>query len=157
VRARGHQGPGQPLELPVVTRTREMGVAHVIGEVEAAVVHPHRLSESWRGLEALAVARESMQPRLHESPHALDVDAAVRSRQLTALEHRDGADVHVAVAVFDLEEAVVERRESLEMRIRHTLLRKLEGSKKRAPPRRLPRACDPARDSQEPESGCRRL
>ena len=118
-----HQTPGQPLELPVVARAREMGVAHVIGEVEAAVVHPHRLPEGRRGLEALAVAREAMEPRLHQGPHALDVDAAVRRHQRTALEHRHGADVHVAVAVFDLEEAVVERREPLEMRIRHEPLR----------------------------------
>src|SRR4029450_7600980 len=35
---------------------------------------------------------------------------------------RPGAAVHVAVAVLDLEEAVVERRKSLEMRVRHALL-----------------------------------
>src|SRR5262245_3314358 len=114
-----HQASDEALELPLIARARKMGVAHVVGEVEAPVVHPHRLAERRGRLEALAVAREAVEARLHQCPHARDVDSALRLRQRTALEQRDGTDVHVAVAVLDLEEAVVERREPFEVGVRH--------------------------------------
>ena len=115
----GHQAADQALELPLIAGARQMGVTHVVGEIEAPVVHPHRLAERRGRLEALAVAWEAVEARLYQGPYALDVDASLRHRERTALEHRNGADVHVAVAVLDLEEAVVERREPFEVGVRH--------------------------------------
>src|SRR5262249_51335234 len=114
-----HQASDETLELPFIAGARKMGVTDVVGEVEAPVVHPHRLAERRGRLETLAVAREAVQARLHQGPYVLDVDSALRRREGATLEHRDGADVHVAVAVLDLEEAVVERREPFEVGVRH--------------------------------------
>ena len=60
-----------------------------------------------------------MQVHLHHPADALDVDAAVRGQARAALEDSDGADVHVAHAVLDREEAVVQRGEALEVGIGH--------------------------------------
>jgi len=114
----GHQAADQALELPLIAGARQMGVTHVVGEIEAPLVHPHRLAERRGRLEALAVAWEAVEARLYQGPYALDVDASLRHRERTALEHRDGADVHVAVAVLDLQEAVVQRREPFEAEAR---------------------------------------
>ena len=114
-----HQASDQALELPLVAGARQMGVTHVVGEIEAPVVDPHRLAERRGRLEALAVAREAVETRLHQAPDVLDVDSTLRRRERSALEDRGGADMHVAVAVLDLEEAVVERREPFEVGVRH--------------------------------------
>src|SRR5262249_24862847 len=128
-----HEASDQALELPFVAGARKMGVTHVVGEIEAPIVHPHRLAERGGRLEALAVAREAMEARLHQAPHALDLDSALRRYERTALEHRGGGDVHVADAVLDLEEAVVECREPFEVGVRHAPLLSPSGEQEPSP------------------------
>ena len=79
----------------------------------------NRLVEERRSAETLAVARHPVQLGLHEVPDLVDVDPTVGGRERTVLEGRDGADVHVAHAVLDAEERVVEGREPLEVGVRH--------------------------------------
>ena len=69
-----------------------------------------------------------------QAAHALDVDAAVRRRQRAALEDETAPMCMWLLRVLELEEAVVERREPFEMRVRHVPLRCFGRSKKRTLP-----------------------
>ena len=67
----------QALELLVVSRRRQAGVAHVVLDVEALVVDPHRVVLDRDARDPLPVARDQVQPRHHVAAHAVDVDSAL--------------------------------------------------------------------------------
>ena len=59
----GEQAAARALELPVAARPRQRGVAHVVGDVEVRVVHPHRAALAERHVgQPLAVAGDEVQP-----------------------------------------------------------------------------------------------
>ncbi len=110
-------------------------MAQVVVEVEVRVVHPDGMADQRHVLEALAEAGMAPDAGSGESPDAREVDAAVGAEQRPALEDRNGADVHVHVLVFDLEEGGVESREAFIVRVGH--------QKPRTPRILAPRRADP--------------
>src|SRR4030095_3045639 len=89
----------------------QRGVAHVVVDVEAIVVDPHRMVLDRDPLDALAVARDAVQPRRDVLADLVDVDTALRRRERTLLEDEAARHVHVGVRAFELEEAAILRGE----------------------------------------------
>jgi hypothetical protein len=99
--------PGERPQLCVAARLRQPGVAHVEVDLEARVVDPAGPQQRAGGpREALAVARQALEPRL-DGGGELVVGRGV------ALEHEDPSDMHVGRAVLDLQERSVECTQSI--------------------------------------------
>jgi len=114
-----HDPPGQPLELPHVPRHRQRRVAHVVLQVEAGVVDPHRLPEARNPGELLAKSRHLVQLVRRELHDALEVELSTGERQRLGVEERDRPDVHVRIVVLDGQERRVDGRKTLVVAIRH--------------------------------------
>ena len=97
------------VELGVVTRRRQRDAAHVIGEVEVAIVDPERRAESQRREgETLAQAGQQVNARA-------DVSEEVLMGRRLALADQHGADRHVPVGLLVGQERRVERRQPVHM------------------------------------------
>ena len=85
---------GERTQLLLGTRLRQRRVAHVVLEVEVAIVDPDRPARlKRRERELVAVARHEVQPR----PDVIQ-EVVVRRRRTFEDQHRP--DVHVAVSPF---------------------------------------------------------
>ncbi len=104
-----HDARGQELQLRVVARAGQGGVADVVAEVEVVVVDPHGLVEDGDPAETMAVARHEMQAPRDLVANPLDVDAARRQRQWSRLEEDQAAEVHVCGRVLEMEERAILR------------------------------------------------
>jgi len=93
---------------------------HVVEDVEAGIVDPDRLPLDRGPCEPLPIARDEMQPRRHELPDHVDVDAAIGLPQRTRIEDRHATDVHVGIVVLERQHAGVEAGEALVAAVHHT-------------------------------------
>ena len=110
-----------PLQHDLVSGFRNSGVAKVVADVEAWVVHPDRMTGAGCSGQATAIAGQHVETRLDVLGDALHVDATVSRPERARLEEREGRDVHGSVAILELEEAHVLGAESLEV-LRHLAL-----------------------------------
>ena len=99
-----HDPSHQSLEHAPVAGLRQRGMAHVVGEAEAIVVHPDRQPFIRQIGESLAKARHQVQPRCDAGTDALDVDAALGGAQRSGVEEHHAADVHVTARVLEADE-----------------------------------------------------
>ncbi len=112
IQALGHDASREALELLFVTGTGQAGMAQVVVEVEAVVVHPHRLTLEGDPGELLSVAGNPVQDSVDPPPDQLDVDPAVRSRERPDLVDAGGGHVHVGVGLLEEKEGVVQGSEA---------------------------------------------
>ena len=108
------QVPCQLLQLGVAAGTGERRVAHVVGEVEAGIVHPDGPALHRRERQPLAVARQVPEPGADEGADRLDVDPSVGRAEGPRIEERDGSDVHRVRRPLEEDERGVLDREALE-------------------------------------------
>ena len=90
--------------------SRQARVPDVVIDVEVLVVDPGRMPVDRQLRQDLAVARDTMEARLHVGADALDVDAAVGRAERTGLVHRGSCDVHVVGRALGDQERVVEEQ-----------------------------------------------
>ena len=105
-----HREPlGELAQLAPGSRCGQRGDAHVIGDVEALVVDPHRpaLPERHRH-DPLAEAGDELQAGSDEGPHLVEAEPTPRVVERLAFEHRHRADVHRRLGALQVEEALVE-------------------------------------------------
>src|SRR5207244_1346443 len=97
------------IELRIVSRRGQRGMANVVLDVEIPVVNPDRAALPERnGGDTLAITRHELQARLYQRH-----DVLIGRRR--ALEHRQPPDVHVRRAVrLEVEERRVDATEPLE-------------------------------------------
>jgi hypothetical protein len=112
IEALGHQAADQTLEQTLPPWSWERRVAHVVLEVEVGIVHPHRVVLERDPRQALSVAGEGVEPRLHEATHALDVEPALSVAQRSTVEDQHGGDMHVRRSPLDVEERGIQGAES---------------------------------------------
>jgi hypothetical protein len=104
---------GEQEQLLLAAGRGQRGVAHVVLEVEAGVVDPHRPPglQRRRG-QPLAVARDQVQA-------TADVVEVVVERRRRALEDQQAADVHVRALALLVQERRVHRAEAIEVLLGH--------------------------------------
>ena len=79
-------------------------MAHVVVEIEALIVDPHRLVLDRDVRKAVAIARDLVQVRADVCLDAVDIHRTVRLHQRAAVEHRHAPDVHRRVGRFEEQE-----------------------------------------------------
>jgi len=104
----GHESTNQPAQLCLATRRAERGLADVVFEVKVRIIHPDRATEVERhAANRLAIARNPIKlagNHVQQRPIA----------RCGPFEDADGADMHVADTIFDVEERRVRRAQSIE-------------------------------------------
>ena len=111
-----HEAAGETLQLPLVAGPRQMRVAHVVGEVEARVVHPDRMVEDRHAGEPLPVARHPVDAGLHQAlARGRCRSRRPRSASGPASKMATAPMCMWQFAVLELEEALVQRGEALVM------------------------------------------
>src|SRR5262245_25585622 len=76
-----HDARRQAFELLIVPGPRQACVPHVVVDVEAIVVDPHRFAQQRGEGKPLTVAWNPVQPRSDVSTESIDIDAASSSKQ----------------------------------------------------------------------------
>jgi hypothetical protein len=87
-------------------------VVYVAGDVEARVVDPDRQALDRHEREALAVARQQVQPGGDVLAHAADLGPAGRRRARGRIEQGHGAHVRLGAILLDQHEGAVLGREA---------------------------------------------
>jgi hypothetical protein len=113
VEALRHDARGEAFQLAFGARLRQRRVAHVVVDVEAVVVDPHRMALDRDPREPLAIARDPVQSRRDVCTHAIGVDAARRIAQRADLEDQRGADVLRIGVALEVQEGPIEDRKPL--------------------------------------------
>jgi hypothetical protein len=91
----------------------------VVEHVEVLVVDPHGMIGDGHARELLAEARRPEQARLRDLEDPVELEAAVRAQQRTALEDPHGAHVHVDARGLEVEKGRVERGETVVVAVGH--------------------------------------
>ena len=102
----------QGLQLPAAAGLGQPRVVHVVGDVEALVVDPDRQALDGDEGEALAIARQQVQPRGDVVAHARDLERGVRAPARGRIEEGHGADIRLRAVVLDQHEGAVLGREA---------------------------------------------
>ncbi len=102
VEALGEDPAGELAQLLVASRGRQRGVAHVVVDVEAGVVHPERPAHlQWREGEPLAIPGDELQA-------GLELIHEVHARGRRPLEDHERAHVHVGRLLLLVQERCVD-------------------------------------------------
>ena len=109
-----HQALGQLEQLTSVPRRGQRGEPHVVGDVEAVVVDPHRPAppERYRH-HPLAEPRDQLEARRHQRAHVVETESTVGVVERSPLEHGDRTHVHGRLGALEVEEALVERGQAV--------------------------------------------
>jgi hypothetical protein len=88
-------------------------VAHVVGEIEAGVVHPDRMLLDGREGQPLSIARREVQTRADVGTHPLHIEVAGTRAPLAGVEDRHGRYVNTSSEPLEAQERAVLRGELL--------------------------------------------
>ena len=108
-----HDPRSEAFQLALVPWPRQRRVSDVVMNVEVGIVDPHGMVLERDERQALAVARDQVEPRVHVAADAIDVDATFRCAQRADFVCRRSRHVHRRSRTFHDEERVVEEAQAL--------------------------------------------
>ena len=108
VQALRHDPGRKLLDLPLVAGARQAGVANVVIEVEALVVHPHGRAVNGHKGQLLPVARNAVQHAGNGAANARQINAAFCVAQRPRIVNGRGGHMHTGVGALQQQEGVVE-------------------------------------------------